>query len=490
MRNAVLLAPLALVLATAACTPNNSGNLTGEAGDLTHTMAPRGDANGELVDACGEVRTTDLGAKMSREPYLQRTTTTSTRIMWAGNEMDGSKVVLSTADGEPFEEAPAAFEGRGTEETTDRYIAELEQLEPSTVYCYEIQNAAGEMMIGGVGFKTAPEAGTGAETRAIVFGDSGDGTSDQQALADQMLTVPFDLMLHVGDIAYPAGGFEELDAHFFDYYPKLLMHHPFFPVPGNHEYRTVDAIPYRAVFDLPNNERWYSFDWGDVHFVGLDTEQMGGEQTHWLIDDLTKNKLPWTVVYLHKPPYSSGVHASDMAVREAFAPIFEKFKVPVVLAGHDHHYERSKPQNGVTYFVTGGGGAGTYPVEASEFSAVAQEVVQMLYLNATAERLEVHAIDGTGTEYDQLVVTKDGAAKSAEGGAGGEGAEGGGAVGEGGSTEAAEAESGAGGEADDEPAPETESEGGGSSAPAPKAPSQGTIKKLPSSPDALRSEEE
>ena len=88
MRNAVLLAPLALVIATA-CTPNNSGNLDGKAGDLTHTMAPRGDANGELVEACGEVTVSDAGSKLSRLPYLQRTTTTSTRIMWAGDGMEG-----------------------------------------------------------------------------------------------------------------------------------------------------------------------------------------------------------------------------------------------------------------------------------------------------------------------------------------------------------------------------------------------------------------
>jgi hypothetical protein len=273
MRKAVVLAPLVplAVILAAGCTPNNSGNLDGKAGDLTHTMAPRGDANGDLVEACGEVSVSDASSKMSRLPYLQRTNTTSTRIMWAGDGMEGSKVVLTTPEGESYEEAAAEFEGRGDQEMTDRYIAELEELEPNTIYCYEIQNAAGDQLIGRVGFKTAPEPGTGAATRLLVFGDSGDATSDQKALADQMATVPFDIMLHVGDIAYPAGGFEELDAKFFDYYSHLLMHHPFFPVPGNHEYRTEDAIPYRAVFDLPNNERWYSFDWGDVHFVGLDT---------------------------------------------------------------------------------------------------------------------------------------------------------------------------------------------------------------------------
>jgi hypothetical protein len=397
---------LLLPLAATACTPNNSGNLEGDVGQLTHTLAPRSEANQELVEACGAVEVSALGNEMNRMPYLQQTTTTSSRVMWAGDNMEGSVVVVTTPDGELFEEAPAAFEGRGTEETTDRWIAEMGSLEPNTIYCYEIQNAERETLIGRIGFRTAPEAGSGVPTRFVVLGDSGDGTDDQAELAKQVLTVPFDLMLHVGDIAYPAGGFEELDAYFFDYYPEALMHHPSFPVPGNHEYRTKDAIPYRAVFDLPNNERWYSFDWGDVHFVGLDTEQVGEEQALWLIDDLANNDKKWTVAYLHKPAYSSGLHGSDGGVRDTFSPIFEKFNVPVVLQGHDHHYERTEPQNGVTYFVTGGGGAGTYPVEPADFAANAQEVVQMLYVTADDKELVVHAIDGSGKEFDQHVVTK------------------------------------------------------------------------------------
>lgn len=400
-------APIAVVLGLllSACTPNNAGNLEGEAGDLSHTLATRSGANDALIEACGEVIVSEVGdAALTRLPYLQRTTTTSTRIMWAGNGLEGSKVVVTTPDGQPFETANAAFEGRGDSEPADRFIAELGDLKPGSIYCYEIQDAGGNALVGRVGFRAAPEPGS--PVRFTVIGDSGDGTDDQEAAAEQLGTVPFDFMLHVGDIAYPSGDFVELQAHFFDYYDELLMHHPFFPVPGNHEYRSEDAIPYRAVFDLPNNERWYSFDWSDVHFVGLDTEQVGEEQQKWLENDLEKNDKLFTVVYLHKPPYSSGFHGSDTGVREAFAPIFEKHEVDVVFEGHDHHYERTKPQNGITYIVTGGGGAGTYPVQPSDFSAVAQEVVQILYVTVENNVLSVHAIDGTGQEFDQLVIEK------------------------------------------------------------------------------------
>ncbi|NUP10011.1 MAG: hypothetical protein HOW73_28515 [Polyangiaceae bacterium] len=403
MRKIVTLT-VSLVSAASACTPNNAGNLEGDEGDLTHELAARDDANASLIESCGEVSISEAGKAITRLPYLQQTTPTATHLMWAGRDMQDAVVVVTTPDGEAYESAPANFEGRGDTEKSDRFIAGLGDLEAETIYCYEIQNAKGEQLIGRIGFRTAPKPES--PTRFIVLGDSGDGTADQSALAEQLGTVPFDFMLHVGDIAYPAGGFAEFDANFFEYYEDLLMHHAFFPVPGNHEYRTRDAIPYRALFDLPNNERWYSFDWGDVHFVGLDTEQMGETQIRWLAADLAKNEKKWTVVFLHKPAFSSGWHGSDDEVREAFVPIFEKYGVDIVLQGHDHHYERTKPQNGITYYVTGGGGAGTYPVTPSDFTAVAQEVVEFLYVAVDGDELAVHTIDATGKEFDQLVLTK------------------------------------------------------------------------------------
>lgn len=262
-----------------------------------------------------------------------------------------------------------------------------------------------------VGFRTAPDpsARDGRdEARFIVLGDSGENSDDQWALLKQMPTVPLDFMLHVGDMAYELGTFAEFDQNFFKVYEGLLQHFPVFPVAGNHEYDTNDAFPYRVVFDLPNNERWYSFDWGPVHFLALDTEQVGPEQVRFIDRDLRANagKKAWTVVLMHKPPYSSGSHGSELSVRKAFEPLFAKHGVDLVLTGHDHHYERTKPQRGVHYIVTGGGGAGTYAVKETEISGFAEEVIHFLYVRADSERLEVHAIDAGGREFDQLVLEK------------------------------------------------------------------------------------
>lgn len=109
---------------------------------------------------------------------------------------------------------------------------------------------------------------------------------------------------------------------------------------------------------------------------------------------------------MHRPPYSSGLHGSDIALRELIAPVAEKHHVQLVLAGHDHDYERMIPQHGVAYVVTGGGGKGTYDVGSSAFSAFSEEVIHFVYIEVGIDELVLHAIDATGVEFDSMVVPR------------------------------------------------------------------------------------
>ncbi len=226
-----------------------------------------------------------------------------------------------------------------------------------------------------------------------------------------MDSVPFDLMLHVGDIAYYDGSMANFEVKFFGTYAGLITHLPIFPASGNHEYITLGADPYRQVFALPENgapegiERWFSFDWGDVHFVGLDTELVADVQASWLERDLTSNTLPWTVVYMHKPPYSSGTHGSSLDVRGTFAPIFEQFGVQLVLSGHDHDYERTHGMVGVTYIVTGGGGFSTRRVGSSDFTAYSASVFHFLQAEVQDGQMLVRAVDTSGLVIDSTRIT-------------------------------------------------------------------------------------
>jgi 3',5'-cyclic AMP phosphodiesterase CpdA len=293
--------------------------------------------------------------------------------------------------------------------SASQWLAPVRPLAPATVYCYDVTGGGGSERLG---FRTAPAAGTGATVRFLAFGDSGGGGSDQAALRDQMATVPFDFMIHTGDIAYGGGTRAAFEQNFFRPYADLLKFFPMFPASGNHEYDSDDAAPFREVFVLPENggpegiERWYSFDWGDVHFVALDTERTGPVQAAWLDADLAANQRPWTIVVGHRPPFSSGEHGSDGNFRTHFVPVLEKHAVPLVLTGHDHHYERTTPQNGVTYVVTGGGGIGVRPAGSSNFTAFSLPVIHFVYVTISGNELSLHAIDGVGKEFDSLIIRR------------------------------------------------------------------------------------
>ncbi len=168
----------------------------------------------------------------------------------------------------------------------------------------------------------------------------------------------------------------------------------------------MNGAPFRDVFALPGDERWYSYDWGRIHFAALDTEADYATQAAWLDADLAASNAPWKILYMHRPPYSSGLHGSDLGLRAAIAPVAERHHVQLVLAGHDHDYERMIPQNGVAYVVTGGGGRGTYSVGESSFTAFSESVIHFVIVEVGVDELVLHAIDATGVEFDALVVPR------------------------------------------------------------------------------------
>lgn len=351
---------------------------------------------------------TPAGAAIRRRPYLQQVTTTSAMIGWVTSSPGTARVEAATADGAERHTAAAEVEAAALRGPDEQQVwARLDGLRPDTIYCYALRDDAGEI-VRPTGFRTPPIADPGAPVRFLAFGDSGGGGPDQYALLEQMYTVPYDLIIHTGDLAYDSGTIAQFEDNVFGVYADILRNIPMFPAAGNHDYETLRGAPFRSVFALPGDsgEKWYAFDWGSVHFVALDTESDYQIQAAWLDRDLAGTALPWRIVYLHKPPYSSGTHGSDLALRAALAPILERHHVQLVLAGHDHDYERIVPQNGVAYVVTGGGGVGTRSVGASSFTAFSEDVIHFVYGEATADETVLHAIDATGAEFDAAVVPR------------------------------------------------------------------------------------
>jgi acid phosphatase type 7 len=400
---------IALATGCQGLSENELGDLRAEkTGDLSRPLAAREAPDAEQLEHCGDGASTEAGAaELERLPFVQQVTERGASVVFQRTEPKAAGVRVTTFDGAlvaSLDSMADPSEPAGTQQTVT-----LDGLEPAQGYCYELVGLTTP-----AGFRTAPPPEAVSVVRFAAFGDSGSGNSDQLALRDQLESVPFDFILHTGDLAYDSGSFGQLDRTVFRVYSSLLRSIPLYPVAGNHDYETREGAPFFESFLLPQNgdaelpERYYSFDFGSVHLVALDTERIGARQAQWLDADLAKNRRPWTVVFGHRPPFSSGDHGSADDFREHFVPVLERHAVSLVLSGHDHDYERSKPLNGVVYVVTGGGGIGTRPVGVSSFTAFSEAVIHFVLVEVTEQQLLLHAIDGTGREFDQLVIERTG----------------------------------------------------------------------------------
>ena len=137
------------------------------------------------------------------------------------------------------------------------------------------------------------------------------------------------------------------------YRPLLDKQVKFYATLGNHD---DPAQRFYQYFNM-NGKEYYRITKGNVAFYSLNSNYMDKKQLDWLESELAKDNSEWKICFFHHPPYSSGgKHGSDKQLREVVEPIFLKYGVNMVLAGHDHFYERIKPQKGIYYFVSGAGG--------------------------------------------------------------------------------------------------------------------------------------
>jgi len=194
--------------------------------------------------------------------------------------------------------------------------------------------------------------------RFAVIGDTGTGTDKQQQVGDMMVRYrtifPFEFVLMMGDNLYGGESAKDFEVKFSDVYKQLLDDKvKFYAALGNHDL----ALQANYVNFNMNGKEYYRLKKGNVAFYALNSNYMDQKQVKWLEDELAKDTSDWKICFFHHPPYSSaGKHGSDKQLREIVEPIFVKYGVNVVLTGHDHVYERIKPQKGIYYFVSGAGG--------------------------------------------------------------------------------------------------------------------------------------
>lgn len=322
------------------------------------------------------------------------------------------------------------------------YEATLEGLPPDTAHTYTIGERSFELVT--PPGRTSPGAG-------FTFAALGDmGTTDNaRANLDAIDALDPAFVLHTGDISYAEGDQTRWHA-WFEMVEPVASRLPWITALGNHEVGPIgvgntgwpaEVAYYQQRFSLPDNELWYSFDWAGVHFVALDTfsqpDSPGPEQLTWLADDLAAaGDATWTVVFLHEPLYSSNNHGSAEDLQTAFNDLFDEHGVDLVVAGHDHGYERSYPLRGgasasdhadtytegegVVHVVTGGGGQSLYTDwedPAPRWSAAREALYHVTLFTVTDERIEGRVVPSAGGAFeDSFAILKPGGATGAAGG--------------------------------------------------------------------------
>jgi 3',5'-cyclic AMP phosphodiesterase CpdA len=190
-----------------------------------------------------------------------------------------------------------------------------------------------------------------------VIGDSGTGDRNEYEIARQMVAFrakfPYAMVLMMGDNLYGGESPQDFKAKFEEPYKDLLAAGvKFYASLGNHD---DPKQRFYKPFNM-NGQRYYTFKANDrVRFFVLDSNYMDPEQLAWLARELKGSNSPWKICFFHHPLYSSGKqHGSDVDLRRFLEPVFLEYGVKVVLAGHEHFYERLKPQKGIYYFISGG----------------------------------------------------------------------------------------------------------------------------------------
>lgn len=194
--------------------------------------------------------------------------------------------------------------------------------------------------------------------RFAVIGDNGTGRSYEYEVAREMERYhekfPFDFVIMLGDNIYGRHSPEDFVRKFQEPYKPLLSQGvKFYASLGNHDRRNERFYKF---FNM-NGRNYYTFKKGNTRFFALDSNYMNPEQIEWLQNQLKASNEQWKICFFHHPLYSDAeYHGPDLDLRAQLVPLFDKYGVSVVFSGHDHVYERIKPQNGTHYFVMGSSG--------------------------------------------------------------------------------------------------------------------------------------
>lgn len=337
-------------------------------------------------------------------PYLQNVKMDGVTIMWESSIPAIGKVVFGKS---------RAFGNTAVEmDSTTIHEITLTGLDVESVYHYYA--ISGGVKSPAYTFKTS--VGNDSPFSFAVYGDNKNGPFIHSKNTDLILTKNPSFVIHNGDLVDRGYVYKQWEKLFFTPARRIMSHVPLFPVLGNHE---EHAKLYYDFFSLPGNEQWYSFDFGNAHFIILDSDKefldKDDAQINWLIDDLQKNTATWTFVNFHHPPFTAGGGYYDVErifLKNLLHPIFEEYGVDVVMSGDDHNYERTFPivsKNGekpITYIVSGNGGTPMRYVHSREWTLYSERVFGFVIIHIDGTKLHFQSINIDDEVIDEFTLDK------------------------------------------------------------------------------------
>ncbi|GMU91420.1 MAG: hypothetical protein AMXMBFR4_04780 [Candidatus Hydrogenedentota bacterium] len=312
-----------------------------------------------------------------------------------------------------------------TDPVNHRFTATLRDLDPDTEYSYRVGSKVRDTWSDWHPFKTAPAEAT--DFSFMYLGDAQLGLIAWGRLLQNAHQQYSDSAFYViaGDLVNSGGWRNEWD-QFFNSGKGVFDRRPLIPCIGNHDLDKQDTPElYLNLFALPENgpenltpERAYSFEYGNVLFVVLDSNESIEEQGPWLEQQLAQSNAIWKIAVYHHPAYSSAPHRDNREVRECWCPLFDKYHVDMALQGHDHAYLRTYPMkdgkpvaspgDGTIYAVTVSG-TKYYEQEQHDYAEVAFPNVstyQVIDIYTRPNQLTYRAYDTLGNVRDEVVIEK------------------------------------------------------------------------------------
>ncbi len=344
-----------------------------------------------------------------KEPYLIfNNDVRGMRLLWQLEKYNNATVYLTQGE-------LAVNDSFFVKEINDehQFVFNFENLKPNKKYFYRVKSKS---LIRGGSFYSRMDS-TINDFTFYAYGDTRTFPENHNKVARQiMLNIAANpksqtFIVSTGDLVANGDLEKDWDEQFFDNQyggiRELMANMPYMVSVGNHEGQGSLFAKYFPFDFFDSNSFYYSFDYANVHFTAIDqfTDlDENSEQFKWLENDLKSTTKQWKIVLIHKPGWTAGGHKNNKKVQKILQPLFEKYNVKLVLAGHNHYYARAMV-NGVCHITTGGGGAPLYKADDSKPNIVkVDKSLHFCKISVTKDKLMIKVIRADGSVIEEFEI--------------------------------------------------------------------------------------